>query len=235
MRKTAIKGGECRMSCAAPSTRASRRSRRMRSSMALCRRPAPGGAPQQAAQGEEPRAAGAAREQGSASERVGGQRRGVRVKELEIQTKTYLEEARRLKEVSRLQAVEKEHALGVLRAQHADTGAQGGAERGAHHSTRHHPSSQPLTLPLFLQMYRSYGGSAAPPRRMPPWTMSLAAGWTRTKCCVRRSANCRAAVQASGVRRNRSKRRRRRRAGRPSELSAANKAQGASEARDGVS
>ena len=51
---------------------------------------------------------------------LGGQTRGVRVKELEIQTKTYLEEARRLKEVSRLQAVEKEHALGVLRAQHAD-------------------------------------------------------------------------------------------------------------------
>ena len=143
---------------------------------------------------------------------LGGQTRGVRVKELEIQTKTYLEEARRLKEVSRLQAVEKEHALGVLRAQHADALSLKEGQNEVR-TTQHTPSSQLLTLPLaFLQMYRSYGGSAnASERRMPPWTTSLADGWTRTKCCVRRSANCRAAVQASAMRRSRSSKRRRRR------------------------
>ena len=146
---------------------------------------------------------------------LGGQTRGVRVKELEIQTKTYLEEARRLKEVSRLQAVEKEHALGVLRAQHADALSlkEGQNEVRTTDHTAHTPSPSLQYHSLaFLQMHRSYGGSAnASERRIPPWTTSLAAGWTRTKCCVRRSANCRAAVQASGVRRSRSSKRRRRR------------------------
>ena len=50
---------------------------------------------------------------------MGGQSRGVRVRELEIQTKTYLEEARRLKEVSRLLSLEKEDALAALRDDHA--------------------------------------------------------------------------------------------------------------------
>ena len=49
---------------------------------------------------------------------LSGQSRGVRVKELEMQTKVYLEEARRLKEVSRLQAVEREEALQAQRESH---------------------------------------------------------------------------------------------------------------------
>ena len=46
------------------------------------------------------------------------QSRGVRVRELEVQTRVYLEEARRLKEVSRLQAVERDEALQAEREAH---------------------------------------------------------------------------------------------------------------------
>jgi hypothetical protein len=55
---------------------------------------------------------------------LGGQAKGVRVRELEIQTKTYLEEARRLKEVSRLQAAEHERALASQADGHAAALAQ---------------------------------------------------------------------------------------------------------------
>lgn len=45
--------------------------------------------------------------------------KNVRVRELEVQTKTYLEEARRLKEVGRLQAAESERALQNAHEAHA--------------------------------------------------------------------------------------------------------------------
>ena len=59
-----------------------------------------------------------------------GGERGTRVRELEIQTKTYLEEARRLKEVARLQGVDKEAALGQQQALHTQALQQKDAQLG---------------------------------------------------------------------------------------------------------
>lgn len=50
---------------------------------------------------------------------VSGGQKGVRVRELEVQTKIYLEEARRLRELFELQAAEREDAEAMLREIHA--------------------------------------------------------------------------------------------------------------------